>query len=326
MNRPRSQDCVRLMLLIVGLVAGPCAFAALHRLPVRTTPTNALVRLPASTSPEARCPVDNFREFFVLTPEERNDYLDEHMPNATSEARKRMLAKAREYESLSPEQRELRLRVTELRWYLWPMLKTPATNRAAWLGRIRSEEDRRLVEDRLRHWDKLSPQVQKELLENEATLRYFTELNAGTEEGRSNILRNLSPERRRKLEAGIQNIRQMPEEERQKMMTRFAQFFDLSPAEKTKALSILSDPDRRQIDKALKAFSTLPSPLRTQCIQSFERFVKMSLAERQLFLKNAERWKLMSPQERQDWCDLVASMSNMPPLPPGLEEQTGDSP
>jgi hypothetical protein len=248
-----------------------------------------------------------------MSPEEQEDWLTNRPP----EVRKQMLAKVREYESLSPEQRELRLRVTELRWYLWPLLKTPATNRAVWLSRIPVEE-RKPIEDRLQHWDKLAPDVRKELLENEATLRYFSELSASTDEGRSNLVRNLSPERRKMLEAGIRQIREMPEQQREKMMVRFNQFFELSPSEKVKALGILSEPERRQIDKALRTFRNLTPQLRDQCIQSFEKFVNMSLAERQQFLKNAERWKLLSPQERQDWRDLVASISVQPPYPPGF--------
>ena len=37
---------------------------------------------------------------------------------------------------------------------------------------------RREVDERLREWDKLSAQTQKELLEKEATLRYLTDLES----------------------------------------------------------------------------------------------------------------------------------------------------
>jgi hypothetical protein len=288
-----------------------------HRLQVRSNPTDVIVaeRLAEPPPlPPVQSPVDVFRELLDMTPEEQTEFLTDRPPDV----RKRIMAKVREYESLNPVQRELRLRVTELRWYLWPLLKTPATNRAAWLSRIPPDE-RKLVEDRLRHWDKLTPEVQKELLANDATLRYFSELAASTDQERSNIVKNLSPERRKKLEAGIQQLQQMPEQQRQMMITRFDQFFELSPSEKSKALKSLSEPERRQIEKTLTAFGQLSPELRDQCIRSFEKFINMSLAERQQFLKNAERWKLMSPDERQDWCDLVASMAIQPPLPPGWE-------
>ena len=288
-----------------------------HRLQLRgsSTNANAIERFPEPPPlPPVQSPVDVFRELLQMTPEEQAEYLVDRPPKI----RKGIMAKVREYESLNPVQRELRLRVTDLRWYLWPLLKTPATNREPWLIRIPPDE-RKLVEDRLQHWDKLTPEVQKELLANDATLRYFSELAASTDQERSNIVKNLSTERRKKLEAGIQQIQQMPEPQRQKMITRFDQFFELSSSEKAKALGSLSEPERRQIEKTLSAFGNLSPNLRDRCIQSFEKFINMSLAERQQFLKNAERWKLMSPDERQDWCDLVASMAIQPPLPPGYE-------
>ena len=306
--------------LAVFALFGGLALAQLpasRRVPVRSNSANtvAIENLPEPPPlPPAESPVDTFRELLQMNPEEQTEYLADRTPDD----RKRIMAKVREYESLSPVQRELRLRVTELRWFLWPLLKMPATNRAAWLNRVPPDE-RKLVGDRLQHWDKLAPEVQKELLANDATLRYFSELAASTDQERSNIVKNLSPERRKKLETGIQQLQQMPEPQRQKMITRFDQFFELSPSEKAKALGSLSEPERRQIEKTLSAFGNLSPNLREQCIQSFEKFINMSLAERQQFLKNAERWKLMSPEERQDWCNLVASMAIQPPLPPGIE-------
>ena len=310
----------RLIAALLLLILVPAASAQqVHRLPLRPTPTNALARLPIPTSsPEATSPVQVFRDLLEMTSEQRQDYLNSHLANRPDDI-KRIQAKVLEYGSLNLDQRELRLRVTELRWYLWPALKASPTNRAAWLSRIPTKnEERKLIEDRLQHWDKLSPEVQKQLLANEATLRYFTELAAGTDEERSNIVKNLSPERRKKLEAGIRQIQQMPEVDRQKMLARFNQFFELSPTERDRTLGVLSDSQRQQLEKALRTFSGLAPELREQCVRSFERFLNLSLAERQQFLKNAERWKLMSPQERQDWIQLVDTMTIMPPFPPGM--------
>ena len=51
-------------------------------------------------------------------------------------ARARLLAKVREYEVLGPDERELRLRATELRWHLLPFFHEPATNHAARLALV----------------------------------------------------------------------------------------------------------------------------------------------------------------------------------------------
>ena len=99
---------------------------------------------------------------------------------------------------------------------------------------------------------------------------------------------------------------------------RFNQFFDLSPKEKSQALSSLSDAERRQIERTLQAFSNLPSAQRSECIRSLNKFASLSIEDRQQFLKNVERWKLMTPDERNAWRELVTKLSLAPPLPPGF--------
>ena len=268
--------------------------------------------VPPSAVPKS--PVDFFRELLARDLTERKEFLADRTP----EDRKRILAKVREYESLRPDKRELRLRSTELRWYLLPLMSTPATNRAAQLGLI-PPDMRKPVADRLQVWDKLSPKLQKELLENEATLQYIIPLETGSEEQRKEILKTISPARRERLEAGITRWRESSESERQGMLLRFNDFFDLTPKEQDKALDTFSEAERRQMERTLRAFENLPKAQRAQCIQSFEKFASMTLAERQQFLKNAERWRLMRPEERQAWRDLVAKLPQLPPSPPGFD-------
>ena len=258
-----------------------------------------------------RSPVDVFRELLAMDADQRDDFLADR----PSEDQKRILAKIREYESLKPDQRELRLRVTELRWYLLPLMSTSPATRQAQLGLIPAL-DRKLVEDRLGVWDILPPELKKELLENEAAIRYFTELASSTEEQKQKILEGLSPARRAKLEEGISQWQNLPKSQRQRIAARFNQFFDLTSEEKQKALNTLSQPERRQIEKTLQTFGHLSAAQRAQCIRSFEKFASLSLEERQQFLKNAERWKLMTPDQRQAWRDVVTKLSSQPPLPP----------
>lgn len=274
--------------------------------------TNRTASVPALPPlPKVKSPVDQFRELLAMTPVERKHFLSARTP----ENQRLILAKIREYESLRPEQRELRLKVTELRWYLLPLMQSAPTNRASQLQAI-PEATRSLVETRLKEWDALSPDVRKELLDNEATLRYFTEVESGPGD--------ISPARREKLQAGIDQWRALPEAQRRKIAIRFNQFFDLTATEKDKALEIVSDAERAQIEKTLRTYGNLPPQQRIQCLRSFEKFASLSVEERQQFLKNAERWKLMTPSERQDWRELVTKLSQpplpgstpMPPLPP----------
>src|SRR5437660_3567894 len=86
---------------------------------------------PAEPVP-AKSPVAIFRELLNMDPAERTKAL----ANRPEETRKQILAKIREYQSLRPDERELRLKVTELGYYLRPLMRTPATNRAVQLALI----------------------------------------------------------------------------------------------------------------------------------------------------------------------------------------------
>jgi hypothetical protein len=274
---------------------------------VQTKPPAAPGRPPPL--PMAQSPISFFRALLAMNPVERVQALT----NRTPELQTQILAKVREYESLKPEERELRLRVTELRWYLWPLMTAPATNRAALLANI-PEEYRESVEDRLREWDKVPADAQKELLGIEPTLRYFAEIEGLSDARRRQILATISPERRKLLEKGIEQWGELSEGQRHNTLRRFNQFFELTAVEKEKALSTLSEPERRQLEKTLRTFGSLRPEQRAQCIRSFAKFASLSLEERQQFLKNAERWKMMSPSERQAWRQLVSRLP--PPLPP----------
>jgi Protein of unknown function (DUF3106) len=302
------------------LLAAPLAQAATND--TRSTPaTSAPVRPPAvkvpapptlvPLPPHARSPIGFFRDLLAMDAAGR----EQALTNRSPEARTLILAKVREYESLKPDERELRLRVTELRWYLRPLMYGPATNRPAQLAMI-PETYRELVEDRLTEWDKLSPEMQTELLANEATLRYLSEIEGRTDEQRRQALEAIPPGGRTALEQGIDKWSSMSDDQRQRMLNHFREFFELTLQEQKKVLNTLPGPDRGQIERTMRAFDNLPPDQRDQCIRSLQKYASLSPAERQQFLKNAERWKLMSPSDRQVWRVLVRKLP--PPLPPPL--------
>jgi hypothetical protein len=269
--------------------------------------------LPYPPIPAMKSPVDFFRNLLAQTPPERRLSLSNRPPAARS----RILAKLREYESLNPDERELRLRATELQWYLQPFMSEPRADREARLALI-PEEMRKLVGDRLVCWELLPPAVREELLNNEMTSRYFTQLETATAVQKQRILAQMTPERRAKLEAGLDHWRSLPPEQRGKTLESFNAFFELTPAEKQRALGSLSETEQRQMEKTLQAYANLPVAQRAQCIRSFEKFASMGLAERQGFLKNAERWKLLSPAERESWRTLVRFAPILPPDTTGV--------
>jgi hypothetical protein len=249
-------------------------------------------------------PILKFKELLEMNSEQRNTAL----AKSTPDARKRITAKLREYQSLRPEERELRLRATELSWYLQPLMRAAPTNRAALLEQV-PPHLRGDVQSRLHEWDHLPPSMQSEILTNEVAMRYF----GGAERiANSNTLTNMSPERRAKLEAGIAQWRALPKDKRQETLDRFNNFIKLRLDEQKKALNKLSDAERAQMEKTLSSYENLTPEQREQCLRSFDKFTEMSLAERQQFLKNADRWKVMSPSERQAWRDLVRQRPGMP--------------
>jgi Protein of unknown function (DUF3106) len=273
-----------------------------------STTTNLLL----TPIPHSKSPVDFFRELLALTPAGRENYLTNRPP----EVHGRILAKVREYEALDPNERELRLRATELRWYLLPLLHESPTNRAARLAQV-PDDLRDLVKTRLDLWNILPPPLQKEFFESERALRYFTHVDSPN----NPPMPPIPPGRGRHhgpQDHDLARWNALPEDQRQKITAQFNQFFELTPEEKQETLNTLSDAEREQMKKTLEMFGQLPPWQRQQCIRAFTEFASMSAPEKQDFLKNAQRWSQMSPKERQTWRDLVTQVPEWPPLPPGL--------
>jgi len=235
--------------------------------------------------PQLHSPVTVFRELLAMSPRERENYLT----NRTPEIRARILAKVREYQALGPDERELRLRATELRWYLTPLLRLAPGDRDPRLAQVPADL-RGLVQTRLAQWDLLPLPLQQEFLANDRALHYFAHV-----ETTNNISADAA-----------------------KISEQFNQFFELTPEEKTVTLTTLSDSERAQMEKTLESFEQLPPLQRRECVRNYAKFAGMSAAERAEFLKNAERWSRMSPAERQSWRDLVAHVPLWPPLPPAV--------
>ena len=248
--------------------------------------TNRVVLTPPM--PALRSPVDSFRALLAMTMTERLQFLATRNTNV----QQRLLQKIREYQTLPPEERELRLRATELRWYLQPLMQSSTTNRATQLLLV-PENLRAMVAARLEQWDRIPAPVQQMFLTNDQSAGYFARVDAPT---------NRPP---------------LPDAQiRQKLLaTRINQLFDLTPDEKEKVLAALPEAERQQMEKTLEAFQKLSPGQRKQCLVSFKQFAGMSLAKRQEFIRNAERWSQMTPTERQSWRELVSAAPNMPPLP-----------
>lgn len=250
--------------------------------------TNTFSAPPIPALPEARSPVDSFRALLVMPTSDRNALL----ATRTAEARERILAKISEYQALTPDERELRLKATELRWYLKPLMSAPATNRTAQL-RFIPENFREMIAARLEQWDKISPAIQRLILTNEHGANLVTV-------GRNTP--TAPPLPTEKIRSALQK--------------RLEKLFELTDTEKEKVLATLSEVERKQMERTLESFDALPPVQRRQCIVSFSKFAEMNATERAEFLKNAQRWSEMPAAERQSWRELVSTAQKMPPLPP----------
>lgn len=260
--------------------------------------------VPPLPVPSPHSPVDFFRNLLAMSPAERDQYL----ANKPLEIRKRILDKVHEYLALDPNERELRLRATELRWYLLPLLHDSPTNRAARLALI-PDDLQGLVKSRLEQWDALPPEFRKEFLDNERTLRYFARVDATN----TPDARGAGPTDEDQARWGA-----LSATDRSRITNQFNRFFTLTPDEKQKTLNTLSDAERGEMEKTLQSFDKLPPGQRLQCIHAFTEFAGMKPSDRAEFLKNAQRWSQMAPKERQAWRDLVAQVPLWPPVPRSL--------
>ncbi len=257
-------------------------------------------------------PFELFRTVFYMSTVERQRFLLRYSPDK----RRALQSKIKEYDTLTPEQRELKLRVTELRAYLLPLMSIPATNRAPYLSALPAEIAP-LVKARLESWDRIPPDQQKALLENEGVMQHLTRFASISPIEQSQVLTNMTPAQRDALREGIRKWQALPESQRETIARRVQEYFSLTPVEQQKTLGVLSDTERGQIEKTINSYRDLSPATRIQIFRGLEKVSELTPVQLADFLKNAERWTALSPSERQAWRDLVTSAAFLPPLPPG---------
>jgi len=261
-------------------------------------------------------PVEYFRQLLKMNSQEREVELAKR-----PKTREVLEAKLKEFEALGPAEQENRLRMLELQSYLHPLMKAPATNRAEQL-KVIPARDREVVEARLKLWDKLPADQQRDLLESELAIRVFYRPTNAIMSSRFSMTTTQQQERIKQSIAYLDNL---PQQKREQLYRNFGEFFELSEHEKARALDsvrMLSEAERRQMERTLQAFEKLPPQERERCIEGFEKFRALSVAEQAHFLTSAERWKAMTPKDRQAWRSLVnRKAAPLPPSPPGLMKQ-----
>lgn len=267
--------------------------------------------LPVPQNTGTNQPLERFRMLLSLSSKDRATALD----NETESKRALLSKKLAEYDALTPEERELRLRATQLRAYLLPLMSMPPEGRQPQLNSVPSDL-KPLIVQRLQLWDILPGPLQRDVLAYESTIHFFLRLEASPPERRPLINAALPEERRRVIEASLGEFRALSPAEQRQTFERFQGFFALSEAERQRAIDRLPSGERSRAQPALASFARMTSSDRLGLFESFQKFASLNTEQRSQFLANAERWDAMSQGERNVWRRLLTTL---PPLPPGLD-------
>lgn len=266
---------------------------------------------PPPMPPPAPSPVDRFRQLLEMSPAEREGFLGARRP----EQRDYLRARLAEFDALPPPERELRLHLLNLRYYLLPLLREPVDRREELLRQV-PPKYRELVAERLAAWDRLSAEQQAEMLAGESVFAGLPLHELATSPVPRAAAAQLPPARREQFQRDLDHWEALPETERARITERLASLLNFSAREKARVLAGIEASKREQVTRLLQAFEALPPAERARSLEALQRLANLPPEQRERFLQNATRWQTMSAEERQAWRDLHALL---PPLPPGLE-------
>ena len=289
------------MRALLGMVSVLCLAAVLGVGDVATYP-------PAP--PVAPSPIAFFRQLLNTNNEGRSVALQHH-----SETHRGLIeAKLLEYEVLPLIRREQRLQATEFRFYLRPLLATPATDRAARLAMVPSEY-REPIGERLASWDALPEATRQDLLAYDHAIAWLARFHVANRITPASPPPVPPPPTGTRLELELARWQALPESQRDQLCRQFEEFLEMPEPKRERTLGELSSEERQQMEDTLRAFARLPIAQRQVCIRSFRKFAEMSPADRVDFLRSADRWREMSPIDRAQWRKIV---EQLPPSPPGF--------
>jgi len=265
----------------------------------------------------AKASFDFFRLLLAASPAEREKLL----AGKNQKDRESLLEGLRKYDELRPEVRELRVNAMELRFHIAWLMPLAPSNRIGHLQNVPPRQ-RSLVEERLRIWDQLPTEEQKELLEKERLARVTSILIPPPVPGQRGVpMSTIASNQLQQLQARLKRFQSLPEPKQQQIQNNFERIFGLPDAQKAReAIGSLQLPEaeRAQMEKTLATFRALPKMQRDVCIQNFKKFAQLPFDEIRQFICNAEAWQKMTPQERQEWRGIVSKLPPIPPSPPGF--------
>jgi Protein of unknown function (DUF3106) len=241
-----------------------------------------------------------------MTPAQQEAWLT----NRPAQVRPQLQSKIQEYEAMTPQARESVLRATELHEYLAYFVNTAPPNRSAQLAQVPSEY-RAAINEKLKEFDVLPPELQKEVLAGKSTASYF--LNPGP--ALTGTVHPVPPPPMLPPPGALQYLNRLPPGDRQKMYTSFRHFFDLNNDDRQKILATLPAEERARVEKTLHELESLPPEQRDHGLQSVSLLAGMTDEQRQAFFQNAALWEKLPQTERQTWRKVVTHLPPLPPLP-----------
>jgi hypothetical protein len=207
---------------------------------------------------------------------------------------------------MTPDVREARLRATQLHWYLSRFIPVPASNATFQLSAV-PDGYRAFVSNRLSQFQLLPPALRQDVLAHPTTAGYFLGRAATNAAG--------APPPPPALPAPLATIGKLTAEQREKLFSNFARFFDLPAEQKQVVLARLAPADRSRVQAVLAAIERLPADQRVRGLQSISLLFTMTDDQQRELLRSAARWKELPPAERQAWTNLVHRLPPLPELP-----------
>ena len=256
--------------------------------------------------------LDQFERLLDGTEEEREKIL----ASKTDPQRKFLRNELKRLDPLTSTEREVELISMRNRYYLRELVKWPSIERQAALAVV-PEVDRRLVVEKLKRWDRLPPDLQSEVLQNERTVRYVLQLEGLTSAERKKVLPALPESLRKSWGSKLSEWQALPPEHRQRIYSQANRYFKLSAEERAKVLDNLPAKERRQAEESIKALENLPAAERAACLESVPKMLEMQEQSRDQFIDTLERWNAMSAKERQMWKNVTTVLppGSLPPMP-----------
>lgn len=288
------------LLLVLSLILC-CVPAVQNNASAQASP--AVVVTAPAPPPLPPNPVDTFRKILAMSAPDREKYLETLEP----QKRQIVMLKLDEYQGLPAADREARLRALQVRVLVKQLIKVAPSNRIDRLTAVQPAE-RQLVESRLAVWDRLSADLQKEILTNEIAIRYI----ARAPDFMFNAAMPPFPVDS-KIAQQLKHWGDLSKADRTEILNNFQYFMeDLSDKERGKVLD-----QQPAVTKNLASVASLPKDQRERYLEGFKQFAALTPAERQQFLIKLAHWQKMTPEQRDAWRIMAKKLnaSAPPPLP-----------